>query len=140
MMVENIFHAEDAEGKGYEEDIVRWVATLNYLKPPSKEDPPTKENLPKQRGRILHHVAQWGISLGGHWMPVNMDALKNFVCLLESFTAWAQYGDIISMLMQGARLFPDTAVERHRKILDNNQDLSFCHCDVRFHIKEIGKL
>jgi hypothetical protein len=53
-------------------------------------------------------------------MTVNMNAIENFVDLLESLTTWAQYTYAVSMLMKGLRFLPDTSIERDGKVLDND--------------------
>ena len=71
-------------------------------------------------------------------MSVNMDALEDFVSLSQPLTAWAQHADFISMLMEGVCLFPNASIERDRKVLDNNQDLSLRHSNVKSHTTELG--
>jgi hypothetical protein len=67
-----------------------------------------------------------------------MDAFEDFVSLSEPLTARAQHADFISMLMEGVCFFPNASIERDRKVLDNNQDLSLRHSNVKSHTAEHG--
>lgn len=63
-------------------------------------------------------------------MPIDVDSLEDFVNLLEAFALRTENGDVVPVLTKSARFLPDTSVKRNRKVLDDNQNASFCFCHV----------
>jgi hypothetical protein len=57
-------------------------------------------------------------------VAVDVNAFKDFVDFFEALAARTECGDFIPSPIKCARLLPDAAVKRNRKVLDNNQDFS----------------
>jgi hypothetical protein len=130
-MIEDVLHSQELERQGHQEDIVGRIATLNDLKSVSQVDPPTVEELPKQRASEFAQIPQSAVPFFGHRVPVDLDALENFVPFSVAFAPGTQHRNLVPTFMQGQGLFPHPRVERNRQIFHDNQDFVF-HGDGLF--------
>jgi hypothetical protein len=78
-------------------------------------------------------------------MPIDVNALENFMPLPEALAFRTEYRHFVSMLAKRSCFLPDASVERNRKVLDDNQNSSFCliqwgilKCDL--HVSELRLL
>ncbi len=78
-------------------------------------------------------------------MPVNVNAFENFMPFAEALAFRTEYGDIVSMLAKRSGFLPDASVKRDWKVLDDNQNFSFCliqwgilECDL--HMSQLRSL
>src|ERR1700733_3031340 len=131
-MIEDILHTKKLERQRYEKDIVRGIATLDAMKPSCGENPPRVKKLPEQCASIFPEITLSSVPFPGHRMPINMHPFEELIPTGISLPARRQNADLIARIAQRAGFFPDAAVERYRKILDNNQYFSFCQ-GIHFH-------
>src|SRR5262252_6847690 len=115
MMIENIFHPEEFEWQGHQEDIVRRIASLQDVEPVPKEDPPGIEEFPEKGRAVLPHVPHRAIAFAGHGMAIDTHPIHHFVAPLVALAAWAQNGYLVTIVPERASFLPDPRVERDRK-------------------------
>ena len=124
-MIEDKFNPEKLEWKGDKKNVVRRVATLNYVESVSEIDPPRVEEFPKQRATVFVQIPQVTIPLGRHVVPVNVNPLDHFMTLHGPLLPRAQYGDSVAIRLQCDGFFPNAGVPRNGGILDDDENLFF---------------
>ncbi len=121
-MVEHVALAEQFERQRHEEDQVRRVAAMDHVEAAREQDLHRQHELPKQGGRILGQVAQAGLGVLRHRVPIDLDAVEQLGTFVRRRAERADDGDHRPGVAQGARLLPDPAIERDRQVFHDDQN------------------
>lgn len=125
MVVKNVSHSEDLERKRDQENVVRWIATLNHVESASQKDPPGIQKLPKQCGAIFVQIPKGSVPLLRHRVPVDMNTVNDLVLAREPLSARTQHGHVVAVRVQRSGFLPHTRVKRNRQVFYDNKDLAF---------------
>jgi hypothetical protein len=80
-----------------------------------------QEELPKQRDAVLHKIKMHPACFYER-MPVDVDPVYDLSTGRSAMPRRTDHRDLIPRLHQGRGLIPDAAVERDRKIFDDDQN------------------
>src|SRR5579862_3286701 len=121
-MVENIAGATKAfEDPADDKHDVGRVPRVNDAETGAPIGLQSKIELRRKRQRILHQIAR-GTRGFPKTVPVNLDALDDFIALFTARTLYGNHGDTISRVAQSARFLHGAAHEREGKILNDDQN------------------
>jgi hypothetical protein len=96
---------------------------VQRLKPPASPDLPGEAGLPPERGDVLAKEADESGGLFADPVAVDPDAVDDFLGRDEPSHLRADDSDFVAGIPQRACLLPHPAVERHRKIFDQDHDV-----------------
>jgi hypothetical protein len=100
VLVENVFHSQEFERQGNQENSVGGVAALQDMNPAPQVNPPRVEKLPKQRAAVLAQIPVEAVSFFGHRVPVDMNSFDHLVPFLEAFASGTQHGYFVPVVLQ----------------------------------------
>ena len=97
VMIEDVLHAEDFERQSDEENVVRRVAPLDYVKASAQKNPRGVKELEDQRTKELNQVAGDAVPFPEHGVTVDVNPIEELVALPALLVLRTQDGDIVSM-------------------------------------------
>src|SRR5664280_3823723 len=122
MMVEEVLEPHQFEQQGDQENIVGRITSLNDMKTAPQEDPPSVEELPKERPAVFPEKTQGSASFFRQRVPVDPNPIDKFVSLPVSFPSGTQYVHFIPILVQRGGLLPTTRIERNGCVFHDDKD------------------
>src|SRR5580692_1010745 len=105
-MIEDVFHSQEFEREGDQKNIVGGITALNDMETVPKIDPPSVEELPKQRTAKFEEIPERTVSLFWHRVPIDVYPAKNFVAGSVALASGTQYGDVVTVRGQGQGFLP----------------------------------
>ena len=114
-------------GKRDEEQKVRRVAEMDDFEAMAAPCLPSQAHLAPKRRNILANEPQKAASLLADPMAVNLNAFEFLLRGGEAAHLGADDDHLVACVAQGARLLPHPAIERHRQVLNDDQDCGLAH-------------
>ena len=115
-------HAQELPRPRHQEEEVGRIAEVEDAEPMPSPRLPQQARLAQQRRRVLGDEAEQAGRLAGDPVAVDVDALELLFRLDVAAHARADHGHLVAAVAQRARLLPHPPVERHRQVLDHDQD------------------
>src|SRR4030095_7516325 len=103
-MIKNVLNAKKFKWQGNQDNIVGGITALNDMKSASQIDPPRVQELPKKRAAVFAQIPEGTVSLLRHWVAVDMNPIDNLVSSAIALASGTQYSDVVTVLVQRARL------------------------------------
>src|SRR5690606_25396088 len=102
---------------------VRRIACLDDVEAILEPDPAHEPVCPKQTVGELPDVAELCRPLGVRRVTIDVDAVDDSIRLALVWRTWRDHADLESCARQRRRLHPHPPIERHREVLDENDDM-----------------
>ena len=108
--------------RGDEEQQVGRIAEMHNVEPMPPPRFPKETKFPPQRRAVFAQEAAERPGLLADPVSINLNAIDDFLRLIEPTHLRADDNHLVAGIAQCARLLPDAAVERHRQVLDDDAD------------------
>ena len=123
----NHANAKQFEGPRHQEQQVRGVAEVNNFESVPPPGPPGQSCLSPKRRCVLAKESDKPTRFSTDPVPVNLNSLRLFFRLRVTAHLRTDHHDLVAGVAQRAGLLPHPAIERHRQILDDDEDRGLAH-------------
>ncbi len=99
---------------------------MDDVEPAAEVNPPAVKEFPEERATEFQQITEDTAALRRNGMAINVNAFQEFIAFVVPFAARAEHRNLESTIPKCHGFFPDSAIERNRKVLNNDKDFFQC--------------